>query len=500
LGLLETIRRVFDGNISIVLLLKLIPIASELAIIFILYHLLKGRRIGVVFLLLLALHPGMLVTSAFWGQTDPIMTVLLILCILALKRERITWSWGIYAIALLTKFQAIVLLPLLFTLTFRRYGLSNLVRGVVVMIALCAVVLIPFWVGSGTLALRPYTAAIGTFPATTMYAFNFWHAVNPTNWAWHPPLLFASVADTSSLVMGISYRTGGLLLMGIYTLLICVNAWKNYPVNRDWLWAGTLYFGFFMLPTQIHERYLYTALIFLIFAAVQDRRLWWVILPLSFTYTYNVICPTHAPFVWFGINILFVLGDISLNTALLNLLLFSLLTWYVLVPHVPLPPKPTVLPRLLQVAAIGLLFISLPHVTAPTIPENAVPVDATIDNSIRLLGYSLDRNTSASTLTLYWTALTHNNHDYTIFVHLLRDTQRVAQQDARPQNGDYPVYRWYYYQVIATQYVFPVSALVPPPDSFQVGLYDAATMLRPPVIQSGIDQPDAAVHIILSMP
>lgn len=496
LGLLAAVRQALNEQVSLILLLKIFPILSELALIALAHYLLRTSiTASLVIPLLLAVHPGLIVTTAFWGQTDAIMVLLLTICLIALQKRRTRLAWFIFAIAMLTKFQAIVLLPLLFVLTLRRYGFRALVVSMVIATVTGFTVLILFWSGSGIRALQPYTGAVGGFSILSVNAYNIWHFANPSLWTWHPPLLHTAVSDILTIVGSVTYRQAGLFLLGVYTLLICFTAWKNADEEYEWTWAGALYFGFFMLPTQMHERYLYPALIFLFLAAGRDRRFWWVILPLSVTYTYNVIIPTQAPFYWAGVNILFILGDISLIVAALNMVLLMLTTYYVLTPKHARSQQSVVL-RLLHIAVIGLVLAAGMLVVKPIdVPASATPVDATLDNSIRLIGYELDRQGGELNLTLYWTAFVHNNHDYTIFVHAMQGDQRLSQIDERPQDGRYPVYRWFNNDVVITQHTLTLPFSWSQPDFLWVGLYDPATMARAEVSSDGQEQSDGALRL-----
>src|SRR5207237_5793665 len=56
--------------------------------------------------------------------------------------------------------------------------------------------------------------------------------------------------------------------------------------------------GFFMLPTQIHERYVCMAALLALIAVAQDRRMWWVALGLALTFSFNVLNVLDQPLHW----------------------------------------------------------------------------------------------------------------------------------------------------------------------------------------------------------
>ncbi len=112
--------------------------------------------------------------SGWWGQTDVIFTTFLVLTIYALYRRSITATWILYAFAILAKFQAIALLPLILVLSYRRSDLKKMAQSAIIFIALIMIVLLPFMTVSGVgETLRPYTQASGKYPFITVRADNF---------------------------------------------------------------------------------------------------------------------------------------------------------------------------------------------------------------------------------------------------------------------------------------------------------------------------------------
>jgi hypothetical protein len=84
-------------------------------------------------------------------------------------------------------------------------------------------------------------------------------------------------------------------------------------------------------------------------------------------------------------------------------------------------------------------------------------------------------------LTLYWEALGPVAHDYTVFVHLLGQHERViTQRDAAPGLGTQPTSQWRPGQRVADPYLLalPEAAYVPDRAVWEVGLYDGVTGQR----------------------
>ena len=324
----------FDPQLLI--MLKLIPVISEMILIGLVYYWLPRKsRWRWIIPVVMALYPGLIATSAFWGQIDLLLTVLLTASIIALNRQRPTWSWVFFGLALLTKFQAITLLPLVACLSLRRYGWRRFGIGLAVGAAVVNIGLLPFIAVSGEEnALRPYTEGIDRYPRTTLNAFNLWFVVNPDNWDIQPgtPELFDLVDDDLLLFGQISYKTVGLVMLGAYVMLIMAVMWRKPKARREFVWAAALGYGFFMLPTQIHERYLYPAAVFALIGVAQDRRLWPVAAGMAFTYSYNVIAAASRSFNWLGVDFISTFGNIALLVAMVNIGLLAWMTWIVIRP------------------------------------------------------------------------------------------------------------------------------------------------------------------------
>ncbi|MEA3345599.1 MAG: hypothetical protein U9Q78_05055, partial [Chloroflexota bacterium] len=124
----------------------------------------------------------------------------------------------------------------------------------------------------------------------------------------------------------------------------------------------------------------------------------------------------------------------------------------------------------------------------PPIPH---PQEATLGGKIRFLGYDLPsaevRPSEPIRLTLYWQCLEEMEISYTVFVHLLdEEGQMWGQRDVLPHDGRLPTDLWMPGEVVADSHEVPVA-----PDAesgsytFEVGMYNALTGRRLPVVRAG---------------
>lgn len=135
-----------------------------------------------------------------------------------------------------------------------------------------------------------------------------------------------------------------------------------------------------------------------------------------------------------------------------------------------------------------------------TPPRIARPLAAQIGDSIRLLGYDVDkaraRPGETVRVTLYWQALRAPGQSYTVFVHAL-DAAGVlrGQKDAIPRDGALPTDRWLAGEVVADTFDVTLSPDAPAGNyQFEVGMYFSDTGTRLPIADdNGAALPDARV-------
>jgi len=137
------------------------------------------------------------------------------------------------------------------------------------------------------------------------------------------------------------------------------------------------------------------------------------------------------------------------------------------------------------------------------VPFNATaiqhPQHANLGDRVTFLGYSLSDLTVAPGdkiyLTLYWQAQRHMETSYTVFVHLTdREGRMWGQKDSVPVKGSYPTKRWSEGETIVDEYESPVSPDAPSGEYIlEVGMYNAATGERLPVLKGGQTASDTIV-------
>ena len=199
---------------------------------------------------LYALAPPIWINAAWWGQVDGLLMLPMLLTIVLFERAGGRLSWACWVIALLIKPQAIILAPLVYVVTLRRYGCRGLVEGAAIGGAIATLAVLPlFLAGQFTNMLAAYSGSVGRFPRATAGAYNLWYL-------WLGPVAH----DSDRVLGGLSARGLGFLLLGAVATLVSIGLLRCSDGLARAQAAAVLMLAFFCLPTQIHERYLFLAL------------------------------------------------------------------------------------------------------------------------------------------------------------------------------------------------------------------------------------------------
>ncbi|MBV9543015.1 MAG: glycosyltransferase family 39 protein [Chloroflexi bacterium] len=215
--------------------------------------------------LLYALCPAVLVTVAQQGMIgDPYIALLVLLGLLTALRGRLVLSAFCLTLAVLTKPQALALVPLGIVVQLKcgspRQRLPALATAVLTAVA----VLIPFVV-NGTLS--DIWAAVGAMaslhPYTQNSADNIWTLL-PV-WRRSDVVVgpFGEVPDDTLLLPGLSFRDAGLLALAGLQFIVLVRLRRTITGRDVAVTAALLALGSFFLGTRMHVNYVFLSFPFL---------------------------------------------------------------------------------------------------------------------------------------------------------------------------------------------------------------------------------------------
>jgi Gpi18-like mannosyltransferase len=228
--------------------MKLPPNLFDMATSVLIFSFVRKRldfKMAILATALYAFNPAVIFNAAVWGQFDAIYTFFLVLSLMLALAAKPELSAITFTLGVLTKPQSIALLPLIAYLIFKKKGGRRLLTSIVAGIITIFTVIIPFeWSNPITFLTNIYLGAYGGYEYTSINAFNMW----ALGGLW--------VYD------GYLFIIGWILFGALVVFTLCV-LHKRFNVSGEVLIlfsALVLLFGFFMLPTRIHERYLFPAM------------------------------------------------------------------------------------------------------------------------------------------------------------------------------------------------------------------------------------------------
>jgi dolichyl-phosphate-mannose-protein mannosyltransferase len=254
-------------------MIKFVPNLFDLATTGLIYIFVRKQatfKVALVSMVLYAFNPAVIYNAAVWGQFDAVYTFFLILSLMLALKSRPIPSAVIFAIGLLTKPQGIALLPLIVLLIYKKNGLKQLLYSVVAFASTVFLVVLPFeGIGNPiTFLIKNYSTGYLYYNVTSVNAFNLWGLFGL--WVKDGYLFFV-----------------GWALFGAVAAFILYMVHKRFKVSGDLIVifaAFMLFFAFFMLPTRIHERYMFPAIsvLALMFPLLKKARALYAVLTATF--------------------------------------------------------------------------------------------------------------------------------------------------------------------------------------------------------------------------
>ncbi len=245
------------------LLMKFWPVFFDLLLGYMLYRFGRkwGEKAGLFAAGLWLFNPAALFNSSFWGQTDGLMCLLLLISFWLLYKRPVLAS-VMFAVAGLTKFQCLYFTPVFLFMLYYRHGLINFLKGIGAATVTVAVVFLPFMIACGKpwLFFEVYFRGSSSYPYCTLNAFNF-YGVFGLNW----------VKESSEIFPGFTFGILNIIMLVLIIvgiILMMVFAKRKSPFVFCLLLMQCL----FMFTTRMHERYQFVTLIFALGAFIVYNR------------------------------------------------------------------------------------------------------------------------------------------------------------------------------------------------------------------------------------
>lgn len=236
------------------MLIKLVPVLSDLGTGFLVYILAKRRfseGSSLLLTLTYVLNPIVLLDSSVWGQTDSVFTLLVLLtCYFCMEQKRIP-AYFVFAAGVLIKPQTLIFTPILIWTILeqvflggfdKRKVIRDLIGGVSA-IAMMVLTALPFGIEK---VFAQYVDTLGSYEYCTINAYNIW-ALFGKNWA-----------DQTGTFLFMQYRHWGTLAIIAAVVLSGVVFFRlKEDRSRYFISMSVVVSTMFLFSVRMHERYLF---------------------------------------------------------------------------------------------------------------------------------------------------------------------------------------------------------------------------------------------------
>ena len=210
-------------------------------------------NLGKIFALFYFLNPAVIYDGVVWGQVDQLGLALFLASVYLLFIGKPKLGSIVFTVSCLLKFQNIIFIPLFYLFIFKRFSFKELMSSLAVTFLTFTIVVLPFFWGKQMEKLIwLLTINSDWFPWYSLNAFNGW---------WIAAGLKGMQLVDKHLVLGIiSAKQLGLYLFifAYFISTVTVLLAKKENLFRNFILACSLaVFAFFHLLTQSHERYLF---------------------------------------------------------------------------------------------------------------------------------------------------------------------------------------------------------------------------------------------------
>jgi Gpi18-like mannosyltransferase len=221
--------------------------------------------------------------TLFWGQVDGVYSVMLFISVYYAHKKKIFTAIIFFLFALNFKLQAIVFLPLIGLMILpeliRTFNPKKFIAGVLVLCTIQFLILLPFiLVGDLQRLIDVITESFKKYPVVSMNAAGFWN--------WFISREMAYTIPDSTLFSGVSYKSWGLLMFFTFSFLALLPLLKHilkelrqrnstsFPLEKILIIGTLIPMIFCYFNTEMHERYVHPAVIFVLAYSIISGNSW----------------------------------------------------------------------------------------------------------------------------------------------------------------------------------------------------------------------------------
>ena len=150
-----------------------------------------------------------LYNTLYWGQVDAIHTTLIFVAFVLAFEQKLVWSVVLFLLAMNTKTQSILFLPILglLWLPLLKGNGKEVLKGIGLLVVIQLVIILPFLLkGTAGAVWQNYIGVVDYNTSLSMHAYNYWYLMQ-----WDNAELPRLTSD-KNLWMGVTYKTWGLLM------------------------------------------------------------------------------------------------------------------------------------------------------------------------------------------------------------------------------------------------------------------------------------------------
>ena len=276
--------------------LKSVSLLFDVVSIFVLTRLIEPEKKSWKYFLLGLLNIGFIYNSFVWNQVDGILSFFVFSSLFSAYKRKPILALCLFLMAINFKLQGIIFLPILLALLTESLNLRRSIQAILILITLQCLILLPFILAGNVWNVwETAKGSMDYYPSISMNAYNFWCLF------YNGSLMF--VKDSNTFIFGFTHKQIGLTLFlgcsAIVLLPLFTQSIKRLigleqartELKTIFLSASLLSLLFFYFNTQMHERYVHTALIFSTgLAFLYGAWGQWIILSLAYALSLESIC------------------------------------------------------------------------------------------------------------------------------------------------------------------------------------------------------------------
>lgn len=250
--------------------LKCFVIIFDFATLAVVVSLFKKNNINLLLCLVFVFNPAFWYNTVIWGQVDSVHTFFVFVSVLLAINKKSLPALIFMLLAVNTKLQAVVFLPVLLMIVFnterteKQQSYTESILSVIILAGIQLIIFLPFIV-SGNFSQTIHSlinSSVDFYPTLSRNAYNLWY------------LFFADPLNTSDqITFLLPLKLWGIILFVLfYALVVFIFLKSKKGLAKIFLVFALLSLGFFFFNTQMHERYVHPVVLFAGLYAIFSKR------------------------------------------------------------------------------------------------------------------------------------------------------------------------------------------------------------------------------------